>query len=237
MMVFMFPETRYSRSASTVSDSTSTSDASTTELKSEGPQLITTGTSPVVSGQNDAKDPSATAKRATSDHVHDAPPTNHIVGRPSKAQFSLIPRTQISREEIKRTLLLDILAPIQIITYPIILWVFFAFCFTTNCLLALNLTQSQVFAAPPYNFSPAAVGFVNFAFVVGGIIGLCTAGPISDWISLKLAKRNGGVREAEMRLWVLIPYIAICLIGMTVRQSAEDHIQFHRANCNDRLPQ
>jgi hypothetical protein len=217
MMVFMFPETLYSRTTSSVSDSTSTSDSSTTEPKSEGPRLLTTGISPVASGQNDTKDPPATTKRAASDHVHDAPPTNHIVGRPSKAQFSLIPRTQISREEIKRTLLLDILAPIQIITYPIILWVFFAFCFTTNCLLALNLTQSQVFAAPPYNFSPAAVGFVNFAFVVGGIIGLCTAGPISDWISLRLAKRNGGVREAEMRLWVLIPYIAICLIGMTVR--------------------
>ena len=210
MMVFMFPETRYSRQAPSTHARTSSSESTTNEFKPEGPPFPATT---MTSAENGSKNLSANA----SDHISDTPLTHHIVGRPSKAQFSINPHRQISREEIKRTLLLDILAPIQIVTYPIILWVFLAFAFTTNCLLSLNLTQSQVFAAPPYNFSPAAVGFVNFAFVVGGIVGLCTAGPISDWLSLKLAKRNGGVREAEMRLWVLIPYIAICLVGMVVR--------------------
>lgn len=214
-MVFMFPETRYSRPEhppiSTLHTHTrAPSGDSTTETESK-PPLFTKGITDTVS-----KEPSPETKRASSDHVTEAPPHQHMRGRPSKAQFSLIPRLQLPASEIKRTLLVDILAPLQIVTYPIILWVFLAFCFTTNCLLALNLTQSQVFAAPPYNFSPAAVGFVNFAFVVGGIIGLCTAGPASDWLSLKLARRNGGVREAEMRLWILIPYIAICLVGMTV---------------------
>lgn len=110
----------------------------------------------------------------------------------------------------------DILAPIQIFAFPIILWATFSFGFAANCLLALNLTQSQVFAAPPYLFTPSQVGFVNFAFVVGGIVGLLTAGPVSDWVSMRATARNGGVREAEMRLIALVPFVCICLIGMVV---------------------
>jgi hypothetical protein len=41
-----------------------------------------------------------------------------------------------------------------------------------NALLAVNLTQSQALAAPPYNWTPGDVGFANFALVVGGSLGL-----------------------------------------------------------------
>lgn len=135
-------------------------------------------------------------------------------GRPSQAQFSLVPTLEF---EGSLTIIRDVIAPVQIFAFPIILWAALSLGFAANSLLALNLTQSQVFAAPPYNFSSAAVGFVNFAFVVGGIIGLLTAGPVSDWVSMKATMRNKGIREAEMRLVALVPYIAINLVGMTVR--------------------
>ena len=79
--------------------------------------------------------------------------------------------------------------------------------------LTLNLTQSQNFAAPPYEFSPTTIGFFNFAILVGGLIGLVTAGPLSDWISMKLTKKNRGIREPEMRLLTMIPYVIIMIIG------------------------
>ena len=85
--------------------------------------------------------------------------------------------------------------------------------------MSLNLTQSQLFAEPPYNFNPAQVEFVNFSFAVGAIVALLTAGPVSDWVSMRATRRNNGVREAEMRLIALIPYIVICLIGMVVSNS------------------
>jgi MFS family permease len=138
------------------------------------------------------------------------------IGRPSKHQFSLIPRPEFEGRDL---IFRDILAPIQIFTFPIILWAAFSLNFAANSLLALNLTQSQVFAAPPYLFTPAQVGFVNFAFVVGGVIGLLTAGPFSDWVALRATARNKGVREAEMRLVALVPYVCICLVGMTVSSS------------------
>jgi len=110
----------------------------------------------------------------------------------------------------------DMVSPIQIFSFPIILWAAFAMGFAANCLLALNLTQAQVFGPPPYLFTPDQIGFVNFAFVVGAAIALVTAGPFSDWIVLRRARKNRGVLEAEFRLPALIPYVALCLIGMTV---------------------
>ncbi len=54
---------------------------------------------------------------------------------------------------------------------------------------------------------------MNFAVLVGAIIGLSTNGLLSDWIAARATKRNGGVREPEMRLPAMIPYVIIMLIG------------------------
>jgi MFS family permease len=115
----------------------------------------------------------------------------------------------------------DIVSPLQIFAFPIVLWASLSMGFAANCLLALNLTQAQVFHPPPYNFNPAQIGFVNFAFVVGAIIGLLTAGPVSDWVSMRATRKNNGVREAEMRLIALVPFIVVCLVGMTVSASSQ----------------
>jgi hypothetical protein len=41
---------------------------------------------------------------------------------------------------------------------------------------------------------------MNFAILIGALIGLATAGPLSDWVSARATKKNRGVREPEMRL-------------------------------------
>jgi hypothetical protein len=58
-----------------------------------------------------------------------------------------------------------------------------------------------------------ALGFTNFAILVGALIGLATAGPLSDWVSARATKRNHGVREPEMRLPAMIPYVLIMYLG------------------------
>lgn len=78
------------------------------------------------------------------------------------------------------TLPRDAFAPFRIATYPIILSAFLTMGLTANCSLSLNLTQSQVFAAPPYEFSPSQVGFVNFALAGGAAVGLVSTRPMSD---------------------------------------------------------
>ncbi|KAF3061378.1 Protein HOL1 [Daldinia childiae] len=151
---------------------------------------------------------------------------HNAIGRPSRAQFSLLPLRRRLRyghgyeqhsQNLSAVLARDVISPIKILfCYPIVLWASLSMGFAANSLLALNLTQTQVFGAPPYFFTPDQIGYVNFAFVVGAIIALVTAGPLSDWIALRRARANGGVLEAEMRLPALVPYICANLVGMVV---------------------
>jgi hypothetical protein len=82
--------------------------------------------------------------------------------------------------------------------------------------------QSTVLGEHPYNFTPGQVGYSNFAFVVGAFMGVATAGPFSDWVAKKLTIRNGGIREAEMRLPALIPYFFLVAIGNVIGSLAYD---------------
>ena len=130
-------------------------------------------------------------------------------GSPSKRQFAMF---QPNTHPFK-SILLDLWIPWKLFAFPIVEFASFVVSWSASSFLTINLTQSQAFAAPPYNFSPLAIGFFNFAVLVGAIIGLLTAGPLSDWISMRLTMRNNGVREPEMRLVTMIPYVLIMIIG------------------------
>lgn len=132
-------------------------------------------------------------------------------GRPSRAQYNIV--QPLDRQALKRVLL-HFFTPVRLFFFPIVFWAGMSMGSAANALLALNLLQSQALAAPPYNWSPQNVGFANFALLVGGAVGLTVAGPWSDWISARATKRNGGIREPEMRLWSLIPFIGAALLGM-----------------------
>ncbi|CAJ0550132.1 Ff.00g100620.m01.CDS01 [Fusarium sp. VM40] len=130
-------------------------------------------------------------------------------GSPSKKQWMLFQ----SNSSPLRSILVDVWTPWRLFTYPIVLFASFVVSWSCSNFLILNLTQSQVFAAPPYNMSSQSIGFLNFAILVGALIGLVTAGPFSDWVSAKATTRNGGIREPEMRLPAMIPYVIIMIFG------------------------
>ena len=130
-------------------------------------------------------------------------------GIPSKGQFKLFQ----PNEHPFQSILFDLLIPIKLFAFPIVGFASFIVSWSASCFLTLNLTQSQVFGQPPYGFSSEKIGFFNFATLVGALIGLVTAGPLSDWISMNLTMRNKGIREPEMRLLTMIPYVIIMIIG------------------------
>ena len=140
-------------------------------------------------------------------------------GRPSKSQFGLY---QPNPNALK-SILLDLWIPWKLFAFPIVEFASFIVSWSASSFLTLNLTQSEVFAAPPYNLSPLSVGFFNFAILVGGLIGLFTAGPLSDWISMKLTRRNNGIREPEMRLPTMIPYVFIMILGNFIVAFGYEH--------------
>lgn len=130
-------------------------------------------------------------------------------GYPSKRQFHL---WQTSPQPLQ-TLFLTFWVPWKLHLYPIVEWSAFVVSWSASCFLTINLTQSEAFAAPPYNWSSQSIGFTNFAILIGAFIGLATNGPLSDWVSMRATKKNRGIREPEMRLPAMIPYVAIAILG------------------------
>ncbi|KAJ4350582.1 hypothetical protein N0V95_004633 [Ascochyta clinopodiicola] len=115
-----------------------------------------------------------------------------------------------------RSIFLDLWIPWKLFAFPIVEFAAFVVSWSCSSFLTINLTQSQVLSLPPYNFRPATVGFTNFAIIVGALIGLVTSGPLSDWVAARGTRKNGGVREPEMRLPAMIPYVIIMFLGNIV---------------------
>ncbi|KAI1848466.1 hypothetical protein JX265_008752 [Neoarthrinium moseri] len=134
-------------------------------------------------------------------------------GKPSKAQFRLY--QPFSKDQVK-VLLRELWVPWYLHLFPIVEFASFAVSFTASGFLVANLSETQVFAAPPYNYSAQTIGLFNLAILAGALIGLFTNGPWSDWVAAYFTKRNGGIREPEMRLPAMIPYVFILIIGTVV---------------------
>ncbi|KAH8195192.1 hypothetical protein TruAng_010635 [Truncatella angustata] len=102
---------------------------------------------------------------------------------------------------------------------PFFLWGFpniviagFIFAFGCTAGIVSFNTISEILTEDPYNFSTTATGLVFFAALIGSIIGWAT-GVLSDQVVIFLARRNGGVKEPEMRLWMLIPCCVYAALG------------------------
>lgn len=86
---------------------------------------------------------------------------------------------------------------------------------------AVQLAWSTVMSAAlstymieaPYDFNATQIGLMNLAPFIGNTLGSLICGPLSDWTILRLAKRNGGIYEPEMRLWIFVPFIPFQVAG------------------------
>ncbi|KAF9894276.1 hypothetical protein FE257_007779 [Aspergillus nanangensis] len=94
------------------------------------------------------------------------------------------------------------------LSWPVIFYAGFSYGSYLCWFNVLNGTASIVLSSPPYNFSSSMVGLSYVACCIGVILGSLGTGRFSDWLTIRLARRNHGTMEAEQRLW---PF-AICLI-------------------------
>ena len=134
-------------------------------------------------------------------------------GKPGKMQFSPIQKPDSAWWKY---IVRDITTPIIVFFNPIVFWAALMLAGPADLLLLFNLTESGLFTLPVYGFNPSQVGYTNFAFFVGGIIGVATAGPFSDWLARRSTIKNNGIREAEMRLPALIPFVCVFIISHVV---------------------
>ncbi|KAL4871028.1 hypothetical protein BDV12DRAFT_184131 [Aspergillus spectabilis] len=90
---------------------------------------------------------------------------------------------------------------------PAVLWVITSFGIYIGLgALTFNYTFPLLITTHPYNWPPTSSGLISLATILGFALALPFT-PTSDLIATHLAKKNGHIREAEMRLPALLPAI------------------------------
>jgi hypothetical protein len=198
LIALTFPETKYHRNNGTqnvIQPATHTGANADAEVGTDGGQA--------------EKVPTQTHGGIESETSSLAPPVGK--GRPSFQQFMPIQKPD---SRWKMFVIRDTWTPIKVFFNPIIFWAGLMLAGPADLVLFFNITESVIFAAPPYLFTPAQVGYTNFAFVVGALIGLATAGPFSDWVAARATRKNNNIREAEMRLPALWGYMIVAILSL-----------------------
>jgi len=102
--------------------------------------------------------------------------------------------------------------PFFLLSFPNVIIAGFIFAFACTAGIVSFNTISEILTSPPYNWSTTSTGLVFLAALVGNVVGWAT-GTLSDQIVIRLARRNGGVKEPEMRLWTLGFSMVYTLLG------------------------
>lgn len=122
--------------------------------------------------------------------------------------------------------------PLYTICLPHVVFTSVQFASAVCWLVVMSSMVSIVFAAPPYNFNSAALGYMFAGPFVGSMFGSVYGGPFLDWATVQFAKRNNGVFEPEMRLY-LFPFQALVMagglvmFGVTADKVCDAYLQTH----------
>ncbi|KAI1842636.1 hypothetical protein JX265_012629 [Neoarthrinium moseri] len=92
---------------------------------------------------------------------------------------------------------------VMIVKFPTVLWAGFLYGINLSWYNVLNGTASPILSAAPYNWSAALIGCVYTGPIIGAALASLWSGNVADYIALRLARRNKGIREPEHRLWPL----------------------------------
>lgn len=111
------------------------------------------------------------------------------------------------------SLISTMVRPFFLLASPAVLWATLLFTTCISWLVGISITLSQIFSAPPYNFSVRSVGATNLSSFVASVIGTMVAGPLIDGIVKRMAKRNKGIFEPEFRLPIMVTYLLFTATG------------------------
>jgi MFS family permease len=115
--------------------------------------------------------------------------------------------------------------PFITIAYPAVLWATLVCAGTIGFLVAVT-TNVAIAYGKGYGFGPSQVGLCFLAGIIGSAAGIVVGGSFPDWLSKRLAKRNGGIREPEMRLWAIAPTLISAPLALALFGAGIQH-QWH----------
>ncbi|KAI7132322.1 MFS general substrate transporter, partial [Hortaea werneckii] len=90
---------------------------------------------------------------------------------------------------------------LRLLSWPVIFYAGFSYGIYLIWFNVLNATASLILGGAPYNFSSSMVGLSYLSCLLGVVAAALYTGYLSDWMALKLARRNNGIFEPEHRLW------------------------------------
>lgn len=100
------------------------------------------------------------------------------------------------------------------VTFPATFYVAVLYGVMTATWQVMITVIASVMPEAPYNFTASQIGLMSLAPFIGTTLGSLITGPLSDRLILWLAKRNGGLFEPEMRLWIVLAFTPLVPTGI-----------------------
>ncbi|KAL4867252.1 hypothetical protein BDV12DRAFT_198459 [Aspergillus spectabilis] len=92
----------------------------------------------------------------------------------------------------------------QVAILPAAIWMSLMFTLSSFVMGVVLTTLASFFSVPPYNFSAATMGLLYLPLLIGAVMGSFWRGPCTDWLLLRLSRRNDGIYKPEHRLWTYL---------------------------------
>ncbi|KAL1641138.1 hypothetical protein SLS58_006246 [Diplodia intermedia] len=192
---------------------------SRTAASFEGPPTATTtACEPEQESTGVKKDADFSEQQLDDEEQHQQQPTTTTTTtttprkKPLRQRFALITRTPGDAPSARH---LVARFGLCLARFPAAAWTALVYASSLAWFSVILTTMSTYFTRAPYGFGAAQIGLLNLPPFVGSAVGLAFSGPLNDWLSLRLARRNGGgVFEPEMRLWAALPCVVVMPAGL-----------------------
>lgn len=111
----------------------------------------------------------------------------------------------------------DFLQSFRMLKYPSITFpfIYYTMAWTyVNVLPAVTLAEIY---SKEYHMKSGPIGLsLGLSLIIGGVLGEMSAGKLSDYMVYRLAKRNGGIRKPEHRLYLSFLSAVFMPFGMVI---------------------
>lgn len=103
---------------------------------------------------------------------------------------------------------------VSLVTFPAVAYCAITYGFTFCWFAIMNSLLATYIFGPPWHFTANTVGLFHIPPFIGGTIGYVYGGYLCDRWIMRLSKRNNGIYEPEMRLWLALPIAIIYPAGI-----------------------
>ncbi|KAL3435988.1 major facilitator superfamily domain-containing protein [Aspergillus tetrazonus] len=105
--------------------------------------------------------------------------------------------------------------PFGLILVPPVFWATIVMSVTIGFLVAVVSNFATAFSTT-YGFEAWQSGLCFISGMLGCFLGTFAGGPFSDWVADYFTRRNGGIREPEMRLPAIIPSVIAAPLSLVL---------------------